>query len=80
MSKRIWAGLLCIVFSLMFFDNLISQENQQERPRRQRPRREGPPVGSVVKDFELKTVEGKTFRLSDFKGKKNIVIELGACT
>jgi len=64
----------------MFFDNLISQETPQERPRRQRALPEGPPVGSVIEDFELKTVEGETFRLSDFKGKKNIVIELGACT
>jgi len=78
MNKKFWVGFLCIVFTLMLFDNLISQET--ERPRRQRPRREGPPVGSVVKDFELKTADGETFRLSDFKGEKFVVIELGACT
>ena len=80
MSKKFWAGLLCIVFTLMFFDNLVSQEARQERPRRQRMTREGPPVGTEVKDFELEKAGGGTFKLSDFKGEKIVAIELGACT
>ena len=76
MSKRFWACLLCIVLTLVFFENLISQERQ----RRERTRPQGPPIGSIVEDFELKTVDGETFRLSDFKGEKIVAIELGACT
>lgn len=37
-------------------------------------------IGTIVSDFELETVDGKIFRLSDYKGKKIVVIELGACT
>jgi len=80
MRKKIWVGLLCIVLSLMFFENLLAQERENPRRRRRMPRREGPPVGTVVKEFELQTLDGKNFKLSDYKGKKIIVIELGACT
>jgi len=43
------------------------------------PRRTGPPVGEVVKDFELPILGEGTFKLSEQKGKI-VVIELGACT
>lgn len=32
------------------------------------------PVGSPAPDFEATTNEGKTLRLSDFRGKKNVVL------
>jgi cytochrome oxidase Cu insertion factor (SCO1/SenC/PrrC family) len=78
MTKKIWVGLLCIVFALMLFDNLIAQDRSQ-RARRRMPRWKGPDIGTVVEDFSLKTVDGKTFSLSDVKGKI-FVMELGACT
>lgn len=31
-------------------------------------------VGEVAPDFELKNSEGKSFKLSSFKGKKNVVV------
>ena len=77
MHKRLLAGCLCAMFTVMFFENLLAQDLQKELSR-VFPWK-GPEIGSVVKDFELKTYEGKTFRLSDQRGKI-IVLEMGACT
>ena len=43
-------------------------------------------VGDVAPDFELKASDGKTYKLSDFKGKKAVVVAwfpkafTGGCT
>jgi cytochrome oxidase Cu insertion factor (SCO1/SenC/PrrC family) len=31
-------------------------------------------VGDVAPDFTLRATDGKTYKLSDFKGKKNVVL------
>ncbi len=36
---------------------------------------QGPEVGSEAPDFELKDSQGNTFRLSDYRGKKAVVLE-----
>ena len=80
MKRSIVASLLCIVFTVMLFDTLLAQDTRQ---RRQRPRRmmrwTGPEIGTVIADFELKTYEGKVFKLSEHRDKI-VVLEMGACT
>jgi len=43
------------------------------------PDTKDPDVGTVVKDFSLQTADGKTFTLSENKGKI-IILEFGACS
>src|SRR5436190_22679590 len=46
----------------------------------------GPKVGDAAPDFELKASDGKTYKLSDFKGKQAVVVAwfpkafTGGCT
>ena len=35
----------------------------------------GPGVNDEAPDFELKDHEGNTFRLSDYRGEKNVILE-----
>ena len=80
MKRSIMASLLCMVFTVMLFDTLLAQDTRQRRrrPRMMSPWR-GPEIGSIVGDFELKTYEGKVFKLSEQRGKI-VVLEIGACT
>ena len=79
MKRSIMASLLCMMFTVMLFDTLLAQDTRQRRrPRMMSPWR-GPEIGSVVDDFELKTYEGKVFKLSEQRGKI-VVLEIGACT
>lgn len=77
-SKRLWVGLLCFCFVFLFFENANAQD-RSKRAQRKRPGWKGPPIGKVVKDFELPILDGGKFKLSDQRGKI-VVIELGACT
>ena len=51
----------------------------QERPATQQPK---PPakthlkVGDAAPDFTLRATDGKAYKLSDFKGKKNVVLAI----
>ena len=76
--KRIWVTLLCVCFVVLLIDDVFSQERQR-RSRGGRASWKGPEIGSVIKDFELPTADGKKFKLSDHKGEI-VIIELGACT
>lgn len=38
------------------------------------------PVGSIAPDFDLTTVAGRELRLSDFRGRKDVVLEFGSYT
>ena len=33
-------------------------------------------VGDAAPDFSLRATDGKTYKLSDFKGKKNVVLAI----
>ena len=37
-------------------------------------------AGEEAPDFELPTLEGERVRLSDFRGKKHVVLEFGSIT
>lgn len=41
---------------------------------------EGPEPGQSVPDFDLPTIAGSRVRLSDFRGKKPVLIEFGSVT
>ena len=77
MRKNIWVSLLCIIFLVLFFDNVSSQDRKKRSSRM--PRWKGPEVGTVLKDFSLKTVAGENYKLSDSKGQV-VVFIFGACT
>ena len=40
----------------------------------------GPEPGDRAPDFELRSLEGDIFRLSDFRGQKNVVLTFGSAT
>ena len=48
----------------------------------QAPARQAPPVkthlkvGDAAPDFTLRATDGKSYKLSDFKGKKNVVLAI----
>ena len=77
MCKRLFVGILCSLFTVMLFENLLAQDLQKKLSRIFPWK--GPEIGSVVKDFELTTYDGKNFKLSDQRGKI-VVLEMGACT
>ena len=78
--KHVWAGIFCILLIVLLAGDTFSQEQRkQNQQRKRRWRWKGPEIGSVIQDFELPTLDGKKFKLSDNKGKI-IIIELGACT
>ena len=77
MVKRLLVCFLCSLFTLVLFEDLRAQDLQEKR--KSIFTWEGPQIGSVVKNFELKTYEGKDFKLSDQRGKI-VVLEMGACT
>ncbi|MEE8382623.1 MAG: hypothetical protein V3R78_12200 [Thermodesulfobacteriota bacterium] len=77
MFKRLLVCFLCSLFTLVLFEDLRALD-LQEKLKSIFPW-EGPQIGSVVKNFELKTYEGKDFKLSDQRGKI-VVLEMGACT
>lgn len=77
MCKRLLVGLLFAMLAAMPFENLLAQDLQKELARIFPW--EGPEIGSVIKDFELKTYGAKDFKLSDQHGKI-VVLEMGACT
>lgn len=54
----------------------------QQPPAKQAPATQPPPVkthlkvGDPAPDFTLRATDGKTYKLSDFKGKKNVVLAI----
>lgn len=71
---------LCVLFLLAFATLSFAQQQQdkqsQEKPKQQTP---APPkthlkVGMAAPDFTLIDTTRKEVKLSDFKGKKNVVL------
>ncbi len=74
--SRIFLLGVCIMFVLA--GSLFAEDKSKDKSGK-KPRWEGPPVGTVIRDFELPLLAGGTFRLSDQRGKI-LVLEMGACT
>ncbi|HYE72107.1 MAG TPA: hypothetical protein VEF04_02205 [Blastocatellia bacterium] len=53
-------------------DPLPTPTPPQADPRRTEPERFG--AGSTLPDFALEDINGRVYRLSDYKGKKNVVL------
>lgn len=76
MLKKIFAlGLLMLVLSLTALAQQPSQQPAQQAA--------APPaikthlkVGDIAPDFTLPGTDGKTYKLSDFKGKKTVVLAI----
>ncbi len=77
MNKRYLCGFLCIAFLLVLSVDIFFAQDRTKRLFHRSPKT--PSVGSVVEDFSLKTADGKTFTLSENRGKI-IVLEFGACS
>lgn len=77
-----WIRVAALVLAGMFAGTTQPEAQEPEGRAPKRPKREvvHPKVGEVLKDFSLKSVDGKTVKLSDFRKKKIFVLELGACT
>ena len=75
MHKRSLISLL-----LLAVLNVVAQAQQQ--PAQQPPAKQPAPVkthlkvGDPAPNFTLRATDGKTYTLSDFKGKKNVVLAI----
>ena len=79
MKKKLWICHLCFVV-LPFLINILCAQDKIEKKVPQQPKPKGLKIGSIVEDFSLRILDGGVFRLSDYKGKKIIVMESGAVT
>ena len=66
---------LALLFSLSVFAGAaFAQATQQPATPPPPPPKTHLKVGQPAPDFTLRATDGKTYKLSDFKGKKNIVL------
>ena len=71
-------SLLMFIFLIALAINVVAQ---QTAPPKTQVAQQPPPapkthlkVGQAAPDFTLRATDGKTYKLSDFRGQKNIVL------
>ena len=62
---------LCLGLLIAASVPLLAQQSQQARPQAPKTHLK---VGDAAPDFTLPATDGKTYSLSEFKGKKNVVL------
>ena len=74
MMRRSWLSILCLMVMAVV---ATAQPPAQQTPAPKQP----PPapktnlkVGQLAPDFTLRATDGQTYKLSDFRGKKNVVL------
>lgn len=87
MLRNFFAGLLALALMVMVNQDATAQRLRQPgtasatgNQRQVRTRPVVPKIGSEIADFELKNAKGKKVKLSQFRDKKFVILELGACT
>ncbi len=64
--KRAMLGLLCLLLPIAL-SSAVGADKADDKKQEVK-------VGAKAPDFKLKGSDGKTYKLSDFKGKKGVVI------
>jgi cytochrome oxidase Cu insertion factor (SCO1/SenC/PrrC family) len=71
---------LGLVFLLMVMTAIAAAQTPSPSPTPAKPVPPAPhtslKVGQAAPDFNLRATDGKTYKLSDFKGQKNVVLAI----